>query len=185
MRLWNEPKRVVVFSVQIHPHPQHTHTHTHTHTHPQAIFMENSKKCKVFSDFYCQKLVFMENKYNIRNHHAKIYWTLYFSSWNIFDENLTLYSPLAFYIGNTLRWQTEFLVYFRMLIPNIVLIFHKNKLLTIKIIKYFAFFGIFHTNGPSVSPRSRSKRTLRTKTKYEFSHNSTSSKKLAYSEIAG
>jgi hypothetical protein len=109
----------------------------------------------------------------------------YFSSWNIFDENFTLYSPLAFYIGNTLRWQTEFLVYFRMLIPNIVLIFHKNKLLTIKIIKYFVFFGIFHTNGPSVSPRSRSKRTLRTKTKYEFSHNSTSSKKLAYSEIAG
>jgi hypothetical protein len=68
----------------------------------------------------------MRNKYDIRNQQAKIKGEgsrkSKFSSTIFYDEKI------------------ESLVYSRMLNPNIVLILHKNKLLTIKIVKCSPFF---------------------------------------------
>ena len=49
---------------------------------------------------------------------------------------------------NILRWEIEFLVYFFMLITNMIVILHKNQLLTIKTSKYYLFFWYFLCKWP-------------------------------------
>ena len=54
-----------------------------------------SRKRLVFRDFNYRKLVFMENKYDIRDQHAKIHQKLYFLSRNISMKIFPLL-PLSF-----------------------------------------------------------------------------------------
>jgi hypothetical protein len=72
------------------------------------------------------------------------------------------------FINNILWRKIECLVYFRVLIPNIVFLFHKNKLLRTKIAKYFVCFiktAFLFRSGSDQRAHSETKQSMTTYTK--------------------